>query len=120
MPRSSRQSGLVIIWAVLLAPVLLAIAALAIDISLHLVRQHDAKKAADAAAIAASQSFNGSLQGWRDAKRAALAALKNAKVTGYGVLSDLRPLGVLNCTSDEAALDPLELSVRNAHESAPP
>jgi len=102
-----RQAGVVIVWFVLLALVLIGIVALALDIGLQTLRLYQAKAVADRAAHAGAVELDGTIQGWRKAKRSALAAIQESNIIASGV--NFRSLILRETSAKQSFSDPLEL-----------
>lgn len=76
------EGVVVVLLALIFVSIVLVIAALVIDHFRGIIATDDLQKAADASALAAAKELDGTLQGWKNAKRAAIAVLKQNKLYG--------------------------------------
>jgi hypothetical protein len=82
---SSAHSGVVMIWVAMCLTVLLSLVALSIESARKTSILSEVQHASDAASVAAAAQLDGTVQGWRNAKRVAIAVLKNQTIPGVSV-----------------------------------
>ncbi|MCC6219828.1 MAG: hypothetical protein IT291_01150, partial [Deltaproteobacteria bacterium] len=85
--RAFDERGSVIVFVALLIGVMVGVVGLVVDHSRHAVTALHLKTVADAASLAASRKLDGTHDGWRQAKRAAVAVLRQSKIYGVGNIS---------------------------------
>jgi Putative Flp pilus-assembly TadE/G-like len=102
----SNQSGSIIaLVAIFLLPAL-AIVALVIDHSRQEIALQQLQDCSDAASLAASSKLDGTIYGWKNAKRSAMAVVKNCQILGSEVNDDFRANNDIRLS--EGHSDPLE------------
>jgi len=89
------QSGVTIPFIGIVIALMFLIAALVVDHSKEEIAVENIQRTADAAALAAARRLNGRVDGWWDAKKAAVVALKRNGILG----SDMAQLANVKLTS---------------------
>lgn len=84
MIRRLGESGVVQIWLLGVVLSVLALAAYTVDLSRKQLTAKQLQDAADAASLAASLKLDGTREGWKDAKRAAIGIIRNYDILTAG------------------------------------
>lgn len=80
--RTHEAGAILVIVALIVLTVIISIAALVIDNARATITATDLQKTVDAASLAGSKELDGTVQGWKNAKRAVIALLKINSVFG--------------------------------------
>jgi hypothetical protein len=105
--KSNQSGSILVLVAIFLLPAL-AIVALVIDHSRQEIALQQLQDCGDAASLAASSKLDGTVYGWKNAKRSAMAVIKNCQVLGSEINDEFRASNDINL--NEGQPDPLEAS----------
>ena len=101
------QKGAILPWVALLLPLIFFAVAFVVDHSTESLSVATIQNTADISALSAVRRFDSTIEGWRDAKKAAISSLKNNSIHGElsSVISGIKFTDGPRNRYDEAGVD---------------